>query len=257
MTSGSIDKALSVLEALAQHSRLADIAAETGLAKSTVHRILQSLVGWGFARADGNGGYLPGPRILTLAGRVMNRFDPVRHAAPALRDLRDTTGLPVHFAIRNGDEAVYVEKLEGSRPYQMRSRIGMSIPLHTTAIGKAVLAHLSPAEVTDIVARTGLTRMTEKSIGSVAALRRQLDEARERGYAVDAGENDPGICCVGAAVFDHTGAAMGGVSVSALTFDLDVADPGLIAAVTGAARAASLALGVPPERIPAPPVRDR
>src|SRR5262245_5951876 len=180
MTSGSIDKALSVLEALAQHSRLADIAAETGLAKSTVHRILQSLVSWGFARPDGDGGYLPGPRILTLAGRVMNRFDPVRHAAPALRDLRDTTGLTVHFAIRNGDEAVYVEKLEGSRPYQMRSRIGMSISLHTTAIGKAVLSHLPPAEVTDIVARTGLTRMTEKSISSVAALRRQLDEARVR-----------------------------------------------------------------------------
>jgi IclR family transcriptional regulator, acetate operon repressor len=249
MTSGSIDKALSVLEALAQHSRLADIAADTGLAKSTVHRILQSLVSWGFARPDGDGGYLPGPRILTLAGRVMNRFDPVRHAAPALRDLRDTTGFTVHFAIRNGDEAVYVEKLEGSRPYQMRSRIGMSISLHTTAIGKAVLSHLPPAEVTDIVARTGLTRITEKSITNVAALRRQLDEARVRGYAVDAGENDPGIYCLGAAVFDHTGAAMGGVSVSALSFDLDLADPVLIAAVTEAARAASLALGMPPERI--------
>jgi DNA-binding IclR family transcriptional regulator len=253
MTSGSIDKALAVLEALAQHSRLADIAADTGLAKSTVHRILQSLVGSGFARADGDGGYLPGPQILTLAGRVMNRFDPARHAGPALRDLRDTTGLPVHFAIRNGDEAVYLEKLEGSRPYQMRSRIGMSIPLHTTAIGKVVLAHLAPAEVGDIVARTGLTRVTEKSITSAAALRRQLDEARARGYAIDAGENDPGICCLAAAVFDHTGAVMGGVSVSGLAFDLDLTDPALIEAVTAGARAASLALGAPPERILAPP----
>jgi DNA-binding IclR family transcriptional regulator len=251
-TSGSIDKALTVLEALAQHSRLADIAADTGLAKSTVHRILQSLVGWGFARPDGNGGYLPGPRILTLAGRVMNRFDPVRHAAPALRDLRDTTGLPVHFAIRNGDEAVYVEKLEGRRPYQMRSRIGMSIPLHTTAIGKAVLAHLPPAEVTDIVTRTGLTRVTEKSITSVTALHRQLDEARKLGYAVDAGENDPGICCVGAAVFDHTGTVMGGLSVSALSFDLDLTDAALTAAVVEGARAASLALGMPPEQLHRP-----
>jgi IclR family acetate operon transcriptional repressor len=95
--------------------------------------------------------------------------------------------------------------------------------------------------------------MTEKSISSVAALHRQLEEARARGYSVDAGENDPGICCLGAAVFDHTGTVMGGVSVSALSFDLNLNDQVLIAAVTEAARAASLALGMPPERVPVPP----
>src|SRR3954471_24154715 len=139
---GSIDKALAVLEALSEHARVTDIAAATALPKSTVHRILQSLVGWGFARADGSGGYLPGPRILTLAGRVMSRFDPSQHARAALRDLRDRTGMTVHFAIRGGDEIVYVDKIEGRRPYQMKSRVGMSVPLHTTAIGKAVLAEL-------------------------------------------------------------------------------------------------------------------
>jgi DNA-binding IclR family transcriptional regulator len=85
MPSGSIDKALTVLEALAQHHRVTDIAAATGLPKSTVHRILQSLLGWGFARADGNGGYLPGPRILTLAGKMMSRFEPAVQARGALR----------------------------------------------------------------------------------------------------------------------------------------------------------------------------
>src|SRR5690606_16381322 len=74
----SIDKALAVLEAIAEHHRVTDIAAATGVSKSTVHRILQSLVEWGFARSDGSGGYEPGPRILTLAGRVMTRFDPAR-----------------------------------------------------------------------------------------------------------------------------------------------------------------------------------
>src|ERR1044072_5326253 len=146
MTSGSIDKALSVLEALAQHSRLADIAADTGLAKSTVHRILQSLVSWGFARPDGDGGDLPGPRILTLGGRLMHPVSPGRHAAlpgnPAAQRFTSR--------IRNGDEAVYVEKLEGSRPYQMRSRIRMSIRLHTTAIGHDVLSHLQPDDVNHI-----------------------------------------------------------------------------------------------------------
>jgi len=250
MASGSIDKALTVLEALAEHSRVTDIAADTGLPKSTVHRILQSLLGRGFARSDGNGGYLPGPRILTLAGRVMSRFDPAQHASVALRELRDSTGLAVHFAIRSGDEAVYVDKLEGRRPYQMRSRIGMSVPLHTTAIGKAVLAQLSEPEVVEIVERAGMRPMTRRSITEIPVLVRQLVEASERGYAIDDGENDPGISCIGAPIFDHTGTVMGGVSISALAFEINVDDPSLTAAVIAAARDVSLALGAPPERLP-------
>jgi IclR family acetate operon transcriptional repressor len=243
--SSSIDKTLTVLELLAQHSRVTDIATGSGLPKSTVHRILQSLVARRFARTDGNGGYLPGPRILTLAGMVMQNFDPAQQAASILRHLRDRTGLAVHFAIRAGDEAVYVAKLDGRRSYQMRSRVGMSIALHTTAIGKMILANLPLEECEATIARVPLTAMTEHSITSLDELRRQLAEARRDGYAVDRGENDPGICCIGAAVFDHTGAVLGGVSVSALSFDLDAADPAVIAAVLHAARQTSLALGAP------------
>ncbi|MFI5915922.1 IclR family transcriptional regulator [Dactylosporangium sp. NPDC051541] len=249
MPSGSIDKALTVLEALAEHSRLTDIAAASGLPKSTVHRILQSLIGWGFALADGNGGYLPGPRILTLAGRVMSRFDPAQHARAALRDLRDRTGMTVHFAIRGGDEIVYVDKIEGRRPYQMKSRVGMSVPLHTTAIGKVVLAQLDDAETAAIVGRTGLAAITARSITDPAVLREQLGAARVHGYAVDDGENDTEIRCIGAAVFDHTGNVLGGISISALSFELDLASEALIAEVTAAADAVSLALGAPAARL--------
>ena len=239
----SIDKTLTVLEALVQNSRVTDIASRSGLSKSTVHRILQSLVARGFARPDGNGGYLPGARILTLAGMVMQQFDPAQQADLVLRDLRDRTGLAVHFAVRAGDEAVYVAKLDGLRAYQMRSRVGMSIALHTTAIGKAILAELPVEECESVISRLPLKAMTEHSITSRAELRRQLARARADRYAVDGGENDPGISCVGAAVFDHSGGVLGGVSVSALSFDLDVKDAAAIAAVRDAARRISLALG--------------
>lgn len=249
---GSIDKALTVLEALAEHRRVTDIAAGTGLPKSTVHRILQSLVGWGFARADGSGGYLPGPRILTLAGKVMSRFDPAEHAGSALRDLRDRTGFTVHFAVRNGDEAVYVRKLEGLGPYQTASRVGMSMSLHSTAIGKAVLAQLRDEEVAAITSRTGLERRTPHTITDAAALLRDLAEVRRRGHAVDDEENEDGVRCVGAPVFDHTGTVLGGVSISGPAFEVALDDRTLTAAVAAAARDVSLALGAPPERVPAP-----
>ncbi|GAA4638567.1 IclR family transcriptional regulator [Actinoallomurus vinaceus] len=249
---GSIDKALTVLEALAEHSRVTDIAAGTGLPKSTVHRILQSLVGWGFARTDGNGGYLPGPRILTLAGKVMSRFDPAQHADSALQTLRDRTGFTVHFAIRSGDEAVYVRKLEGLRPYQMGSRVGMSLPLHSTSIGKAILARLSDQEVAAITARTGLAPRTQHTIADVDALIAHLREVRRCGYAVDDEENERGIRCVGAPVFDHTGVVMGGISISGLAFEVDLGNDTLMAEVVTAARDVSLAMGAPPDRVPAP-----
>jgi DNA-binding IclR family transcriptional regulator len=248
---GSIDKALTVLEALAEHRRVTDIAAGTGLPKSTVHRILQSLVGWGFARADGTGGYLPGPRILTLAGKMMSRFDPAQHADSALQSLRDRTGFTVHFAVRSGDEAVYVRKLEGLGPYHMASRVGMSMSLHATSIGKAILSRLHDEEVTAIASRTGLERRTPRTITDTTALLRHLAETRERGYSTDDEENESGIRCVGAPVFDHTGTVMGAVSISGLAFELPPDDPALATEVITAARDVSLALGALPEHVPA------
>jgi IclR family acetate operon transcriptional repressor len=249
---GSIDKALTVLEALAQHSRVTDIAGATGLPKSTVHRILQSLVEWGFARADGTSGYLPGPRILTLAGKMMGRFDPAQQADGALHGLRDRTGFAVHFAVRDGDEAVYVQKIDGRRPYQMASRVGMSLELHSSSIGKAILSQLSDEEVAGITGRTGMRPRTPRTITDRRTLLRHLGDVRRRGYAIDDEENEAGIRCMGAPVFDHTGTVLGGVSVSGLTFEIDADDGVLAGEVTTAAREVSLALGAPPERLAAP-----
>lgn len=237
----AIDKAFDVLESLAEFERVTDIAAATGLPKSTVHRVLQALIERGFARSDGTGAYQPGPRILTLAGKVTQRLDPARQAEPALRRLRDATGHTVHFALRTGDEAVYVAKVTGLRPYQMSSRVGMSIPLHSTAIGKAVLA-LSQEDVREFARRVGLPRRTPQTLTTVSGLRTELGVTRARGFAIDAEENEAGIVCVGAAVRDHAGHVVGGVSVSTLRHDL--ADPEQLGpAVIAAAAEISRALG--------------
>ncbi|NUR87326.1 MAG: IclR family transcriptional regulator [Nonomuraea sp.] len=248
MTSSAIDKALWVLEALAEHESVTKIATATGLPKSTTHRILQSLAEHGFANPDGAGGYLPGPKILTLAGRMLTRFDPVRQASPVLQRLHERTGYTVHFAVLNGDEAVYAAKLEGRKPYQMPSRVGMSLWLHSSGIGKAMLAAMSDAEVAGIAGRTGLTRRTPATITSLAALRRHLAVIRDRGFAVDDEENEAGIRCVAAAVFDHNGHVVAGISISTLTHELSVADAeelGPLVAET--ARDVSVALGAPIE----------
>ena len=236
------EKTLSVLEALADHSRIADIADASGLPKPTVHRILQTLVRRGFARADGQGGYLGGPRILSLAGRFLQRLDVAEHVRPTLRDLQERTGWTVHFALLSGDEAVYVAKVEGARPYHLASRVGMSLRLHCTSIGKAILARLPDDEVRALARRTGLPARTGHTITDERALLAELGVVRERGYAEDHEENEAGVRAVGAAVVNHTGEVVGGLSAASLV-DLGEAPGDLPQQVVRAAAAVSRALG--------------
>ena len=100
------------------------------LPKSTVHRILQTMVERGVRDLRrGAGRYAPGPRLLGLAGRSLSRDDTTAGAEPALRRLQERTGATVHLAVLAGDEAVYVRKIEGNKPYRMVSRVGMAVPV--------------------------------------------------------------------------------------------------------------------------------
>jgi DNA-binding IclR family transcriptional regulator len=237
------DKTLVVLEALADHSRVGDIAKSTVLPKATVHRILQTLVRHGFARTDGHGEYVGGPRILSLAGRFLQRLDIAEQVRPILRDLQERTGWTVHLALLSGDEAVYVAKLEGAKPYTLASRVGMSLRLHCTSIGKAILATMDDGEVAALAGRTGLPARTPHTITAVPRLLREIGAARSRGWATDHEENEAGVRAVGAAVVGHTGWVVGGVSVATLTYEASQPDDEIGAVVSAAAAAISADLG--------------
>jgi DNA-binding IclR family transcriptional regulator len=227
------EKTLSVLDALdGARSRLADIAERAELPKSTVHRILRRLVERGYARAQGDGVYVLGPRVLTMAGAMLGRLDVTALAGPVLRALHADVGHTVHFAMLSDDEAVYLEKLvDPGLPYQFASRVGGRIPLHCTAIGKALLAEMETPPEMD------------------GELRAELERVRERGFAIDDEENERNIRCVGAAVRDHTGAATHAISVTALTVELSLDDAvALGPRVVAAADAVSEALGARPDR---------
>ncbi len=243
MTDTAVEKTLAVLEALADHTRITDIARVTGLPKSTVHRLLATMVERGFATL-GSEGYLTGPRVLALAGKVLRPMDTVERARPALRSLQVSTACTVHMALLFGDELVYVDKIEANKPYRMASRLGMSLPAHGTAIGKAMLALYSSSELGAFVERTGLPGRTPKTITSSARLRAQLARVRRSGFALDDEENEVGVRCVGAAVRDHAGVVIGGLSASSLAMEHSIAE--LIALgprVVQAAEEVSAALG--------------
>jgi DNA-binding IclR family transcriptional regulator len=225
----AVERTLSVLEALGRPRPLAEIATQTGLPKPTVHRILQVLVARGFARDAEDGVYAAGPRLLTVAGEALAELDLAGTARPILGALQRSVGGTVHLALRNGDEAFYVEKIEGSEPYRMASRVGSPLRLHSTGIGKAILAFLPPAERDELLARLPLEPRTPSTLVSVEALRAELERVRARGYAIDDEENEPGVRCVAAPVLDHQGRVAGGLSVSSLVYVLSLADAKRIA----------------------------
>ncbi|GAA0606110.1 IclR family transcriptional regulator [Kutzneria viridogrisea] len=237
MSEGAVEKALVVLEALAEHSRITELARVTGLPKSTVHRLLRTLIEQGFAVATGESDYRIGPKVLVLAGNVLQPADSVERARPVLTRLQASTGCAVHFAMLLGEELVYVDKVESGKPYRMTSRVGGTLPLHSTAIGKSVLSTRDTSTV-------DTTRWTQYTITDPDRLRAQLARVRSCGFAVDDQENELGVRCVGAAVRNHNGMVIGGISVSTLALEHTVAE--LIALGPHVVRAAndiSAALG--------------
>jgi IclR family transcriptional regulator, acetate operon repressor len=217
----AIEKTLAMLEAVAAAeggSSLAELSARVGVPKPTAHRILQILTEGRYVVPDGKGSYQPGPALVALAGNIFGSLQFARPARAAVLSLREKTGHTVHLAIRNGDRAIYVDKAEADRPFQMVSRVGMSIPLHCTAIGKAILSALPEAETRGLLSSAGLERRTPHTLTSVAEVLADIESVRRRGYAIDNEENEAGVRCVGAAIYNSIGDVMGAVSISALTF---------------------------------------
>lgn len=210
--------------------RLADVALRAGLGKTSAHRILQVLVVNNYAQARGEGIYAPGPALQALGVFANAQLDLDATARPVLAKLQQTTGHTVHFAVRSGHAAVYVSKIEGDKPYQMASRIGMQIELHCTSIGKAVLAALPTAELD-----TMLSEDLVAAGANAASLRKEVEVIRRRGYAIDDEENEANVRCAGAPVYGSDGSVIGGISVSGLTFTFSLKQLQAVGPVVAAA----------------------
>ncbi|QGP90693.1 Transcriptional regulator KdgR [Neomoorella glycerini] len=217
----SLEKGLKILEALAAAAEgvgLSDLSRRLGLNKSTVYRMLATLKAYGYVdQEQATGKYTLGLKILDLSGSLLERLDARIIAHPYLKELAARSQEVAHMVVRDGPEAVYVDKVEGNRTIRMYSQIGRRVALHSTAVGKAILAFLPPEEIEKVIASRGLPRFTPRTITTMTALQAELARVRECGYAIDDGENEEGIRCVGAPIFDHRGQVVAALSISGPT----------------------------------------
>jgi IclR family acetate operon transcriptional repressor len=252
--SRALDHGLRILEFLADQTEpqsLSDICRQLELPKSSTHRLLATLDQRGYVNRDGSLKYGFGPKLLELVGAYDPWLRLRRAASPVMNDLAQRSGETCHLAVLFRGHAVYVDKVNSPRSISMASRIGSTAALHASSVGKALLSGLAPAELDAFIAQHGLPRLTAKTITCPDELREHLTEVRVRGYAVDDEEEEEGVKCVGAPLFDHHGQVVAALSLAALSFDLPQDRiPELARMVRDAAAKVSYQLGYAPQNLP-------
>lgn len=172
-----------MLEAFENQGRgltLSEIAEDAGLPISTAHRIIKDLSDWGALTRDDQGRYSVGLRLWELGQTSVSRLrDAVR---PFLQDLYSLTGQVSHFAIRDGNEVLYVDRIYGTKRVPRASRIGGRLPLHATAVGKVILAQEEPW-FQDAYLALPLAALTPKTTVDPDTLRAEFAQILEQRYA--------------------------------------------------------------------------
>jgi IclR family KDG regulon transcriptional repressor len=222
----ALSRGLLILEILAAHSQglsLSAIARKSGLAKSSTHRLLQTLLINGYVRRDARNSdhYFPSFKLLTLSSQLIQDTDFVVIARPHLEVLAKVTGETVHLVLLDHDQAVYVAKVESPNPIRMYSQIGNRAPLHCTGVGKAILAFL-PKERQNAVLKGDLAHYTDNTLTDPGALRAELDYIRRQGYAIDNGEHEDNVLCIAMPLQSRAGQVVGAVSIAAVSYRVDL-----------------------------------
>jgi DNA-binding IclR family transcriptional regulator len=218
-------KALTVLEclALAEAPLTAQaVAAQCRLSRPTAYRLVRTLMDQGFVETAGEGRYRMGTKILRLSRHVLDRLEIPALATPVMRRLRQQTGEMSVAAILDHGALFYIAKYETTHAVRMASRVGTTGPLHSTALGKAILAFLPPDERDHLVEDLPLPRVTPKTITSRSQFRSHLETVRRQGFAIEDEENEPEIRSIAAPVFNHMGEAVGAVGTSGPAYRLDL-----------------------------------
>ncbi len=211
----SVDRTLQIVELLARSPTplgVVAVADATGLAQATAHRLLQALASRGWVRQDGDRRYAPGITMFRL-GETSQRHVATA-AQPFLLDAASSSGETANLAMLEGTHAVYVGQVPSTQRLRTFAEVGHRVPVHSTAVGKVLVAFLGQAEITSLLARSGLPARTATTITDPDRFRAELASVRRLGYALDRGEEAEGVACVAVPVRAPSGEVMCALSVS-------------------------------------------
>lgn len=216
----SLDRAMEVFEYLSetQGKALSAIADEMGQSPATVYRILITLEGRGLVEFDAAEQlWHIGPQAFVIGARFLRRTSLVDRARPILRKLMEDTGETANLGVEREAAVLFVSQVETPASIRAFFPPGTLSPMHASGIGKALMAQMDAARLARVLRAQGLAAFTRRTLTDPAALGADVADIRRRGYAVDDEEKNDGMRCIAAPVFDMSGEAVAGISVSGPT----------------------------------------
>lgn len=221
----SLDRALRILDLFDEQTpelKITEISRRMQLHKSTVHSLLKTLIAHDYVAQDENSGkYRLGLKLIEKGQLMLQGLDLREVARKHLVELANDTGQTLHLVFLSGNEGVYIDKVEGKKAAIRYSYLGRKVPLHCSAVGKALVAFRPDEEAGRLLSGYAFAPRTTRTITDERQFLVELAEVRRRGYAIDNQENEPGVRCVAAPVFDHAGRVAAAISMSTMVSVVD------------------------------------
>ena len=221
----TIERTSLILDILGQSPQgisIRELSAKIDLPKGTIHRLLSSLSYFGYVRQDSKTrDYFLGFKLVELGNLLLSQLDLRKEAESFLRGLSERTNETIHLVFLDRNEIVYLDKVEAdhsSGGLRMASHVGLRNPAHSCAVGKVLLSHLSEVELSRLIKEKGLLKRTENTLIAPAQLKEHLKSVRNQGYAIDDEENERGIRCVAAPIYNEAGKVVAAISISGPAF---------------------------------------
>jgi DNA-binding IclR family transcriptional regulator len=215
---GSVQRAIDILNLFDRRTQelgVTDIARALNIPKSTIAGLIFTLEHNDYLDQNAvTRKYRLGFKLAERAGVFLDQFDLRRVALPVLETLRDSSNESVNLAIRDGEYVIYIERMLGDNMLGMRSEIGKRELVHSTALGKAILAQLPVTEIKQFVENYEFKPVTPRTITDPAAFLEDLNETKTRGFSIDEQENELGGRCVAAPILDYLGKPVAALSIS-------------------------------------------
>jgi len=219
----SIHRALTIVDIIAKAGdsglTLTGISNQTGLHISTVYRILQNLIVWNYIKEGDGGIYTLGMELITL-GNIAKESIGIRNVAHQyLVELGDLTRETIYLAILDeiNNQVMYIDKIDSKGNIKLAAGIGSRNSVHTTANGKVLVSPFSDEKIKSILVTGGMPAHTESTITDLETYLNEIRNVREHGYAIDNLENEPGVRCVAAPIYDYRKKIIASVSLSGIS----------------------------------------
>ncbi len=216
-SASSIGRVFAILAAVGESGQtgISELSQRLGMSKTTVHRVMQTLKALGYVTQEvETERYRLTIRLFELGAKALESVDLVREADVEMRRIAQATREAVHLGAFDEDSIIYIHKIDADYGLRMQSRIGRRNPLHSTAIGKVLLAWMDPADAREVLSHVEFRKSTPKTLSSAEAVLSILPHVREQGYGEDNEEQEEGLRCLAVPVFDRFGRVIAGLSIS-------------------------------------------